>query len=159
MVDFRASLVGVGRRAATAIVWPMADGNQEIIDEFRANAGQVGGFFEGKNLLLLHHRGALTGTERVNPLAYQRLDDSSIAVFASAGGAAKTPDWYFNLLANPEVTVELGSDSLSAQARVAEDEERERIWERQKIDWPGFAEYEEKTKGIREIPVVVLELR
>ena len=135
----------------------MADPNQAIIDEFRANEGRVGGFFEGKTLLLLHHKGAKSGAERVNPLAYQPQDDGSLAIFASAGGAPKTPDWYFNLVANPDATVEIGTDSFPVRARVAQGEERERIWERQKHAWPGFAEYEQKTAGIREIPVIVLE--
>lgn len=136
----------------------MSDPNQAIIDEFRANEGRVGGYFEGRTLLLLHHRGAKSGSERVNPLAYQRLGDDSVAVFASAGGSPKTPDWYYNLLASPDVTVEIGAESFPAHARLAEGEERRPIWERQKQDWPGFAEYEEQTKGIREIPVVILEL-
>jgi deazaflavin-dependent oxidoreductase (nitroreductase family) len=135
----------------------MADQNQEIIDEFRANDGRVGGYFEGRTLLLLHHRGAKTGTERVNPLAYQRLSPDSVAIFASKGGAPTNPDWFHNLVANPDASVEIGTDSFPVHARVAAGEEREQIWEQQKRDWTGFAEYEEKTKGIREIPVVVLD--
>jgi deazaflavin-dependent oxidoreductase (nitroreductase family) len=135
----------------------MADGNQRVIDEFRANAGRVGGRFEGRPLLLLHNRGAKTGAERINPVAYQRLSDDSVAVFASQGGAPTNPDWYHNVVANPDVTVELGTETFSARARVTEGAERESIWDRQKRDWPAFAEYEEKTRGIREIPVVVLE--
>ena len=136
----------------------MSDWNQAIIDEFRANEGRVGGNFEGRTLLLLHHRGAKSGEERINPLAYQPQDDGSVAVFASAGGAPKTPDWYYNLVAHPDVTVEIGTETFPARARTAQGEERARIWERQKRDWPGFAEYEEKTRGIREIPVVILDL-
>jgi deazaflavin-dependent oxidoreductase (nitroreductase family) len=136
----------------------MADWNQQIIDEFRANDGRVGGNFEGRTLLLLHHTGAKTGTERVNPLAYQLLSDDSVAIFASQGGAPTNPDWYYNLVAHPDVTVEIGTETHSAHARVAEGAERETIWTKQKADWPGFAEYEEKTAGIREIPVVVLDL-
>lgn len=136
----------------------MSDPNQHIIDEFRANEGRVGGFFEGKDLLLLHHRGARSGAERVNPLAYQRLEDGSVAIFASAGGAPKTPDWFHNLVAHPDVTVEIGTETFPAHARVAEPGERDRIYERQKAAWPGFADYEEQTKGIRTIPVVILDL-
>jgi deazaflavin-dependent oxidoreductase (nitroreductase family) len=136
----------------------MADPNQAIIEEFRANEGQVGGYFEGRTLLLLHHRGAKTGTERVNPLAYQGLDDDSVAIFASAGGSPKTPDWFHNLVANPDVTVELGTKTFPARARVTRGEERTRIFEKQKQDWPGFADYEKKLEGIREVPVVVLDL-
>lgn len=135
----------------------MADWNRQVIDEFRANGGRVGGRFEGRLLLLLHHRGAKTGTERINPLAYQRLSDDAVAVFASKGGAPSNPDWYHNVVANPDVTVEVGTDTYPARARVAEAAERDEIWERQKRDWPGFADYESRTAGVREIPVVVLE--
>ena len=137
----------------------MSDWNQKIIEEFRANDGRVGGNFEGRTLLLLHHTGAKSGTEYVNPLAYQRLSDDSVAIFASKGGAPTNPDWFHNVVANPGVTVEIGTETFSARAHVAEGAEREQIWERQKHDWPGFAEYEEKTTGIREIPVVVLDLQ
>ena len=136
----------------------MTDWNQQIIEEFRANDGRVGGNFEGRTLLLLHHAGAKSGTERINPLAYQRLSDDSVAIFASKGGAPTTPDWFYNLVAHPDVTVEIGTDTFSAHARVAEGAEREPIWEKQKSDWPGFADYEKQTEGIREIPVVVLDL-
>jgi deazaflavin-dependent oxidoreductase (nitroreductase family) len=136
----------------------MSDWNQQIIDEFRANEGRVGGRFEGRTLLLLHHTGAKSGTECVNPVAYQRLSDDSVAVFASKGGAPKNPAWYYNLVAHPDVKVEIGTETFSAHAHVAEGAEREPIWEKQKRDLPGFAEYEEKTKGIREIPVVILDL-
>src|ERR1051326_2650279 len=88
-----------------------ADPNQHVIDEFRANGGRVGGNFEGRTLLLLHHRGAKTGTERVNPLACQRLSDDAVAVFASKGGAPTHPDWFHNVVANPDVTVEIGTRS------------------------------------------------
>jgi deazaflavin-dependent oxidoreductase (nitroreductase family) len=130
------------------------DWNTKVIEEFRANGGKVGGQFEGLPLLLLHTRGAKSGAERVNPVAYQATD-GVLAVFASKGGAPTNPDWYRNLVANPQVTVEVGTDTFDARARVAEGEERERIWERQKQDVPGFAEYERRTD--RQIPVVVLE--
>lgn len=135
----------------------MADWNAKVIDEFRANEGRVGGNFEGRTLLLLHHRGAKTGTERINPVAYQRLSPDSVAIFASKGGSPTNPAWFHNLVANPDASVEIGTDSYPVRARVAAGEERERIWERQKRDWPGFADYEEKTQGIREIPVVILD--
>ena len=133
----------------------MSDWNQKIIDEFRANDGRVGGRFEGRTLLLLHHRGARSGTERVNPLAYQDLGDGRWAVFGSKGGAPSNPDWYYNLIANPDASVEIGTERISVRARVAQGEERERIWSKQKESVPGFADYEKKTT--RPIPVVVLE--
>src|SRR5919205_999970 len=102
----------------------MSDWNQQIIDEFRANGGRGARAFAGRSLLLLHHRGARTGAERVNPLAYQRVSDDSVAVFASKGGAPTNPDWYHNVVANPDVTVELGTETFPARARVAEGAER-----------------------------------
>jgi deazaflavin-dependent oxidoreductase (nitroreductase family) len=130
------------------------DWNSKIIDEFRANAGKVGGYFEGADLLLLHHTGAKTGTERVNPLAYLAEGDAFV-VFGSKGGAPDNPDWYHNLIAHPKASVEVGTDTHDVVARVAEGEERERLWETIKRLRPGFADYEQKTD--RQIPVVVLE--
>ena len=121
----------------------------------RGNEGRVGGNYEGRTLLLLHHTGAKTGTERVNPLAYQRLSDDSVAVFASKGGAPTTPDWFYNLVAHPEVTVELPSETFEARARTAEGRERERLWRAQAALMPNFDEYQKATT--RQIPVVVLE--
>jgi deazaflavin-dependent oxidoreductase (nitroreductase family) len=131
------------------------DWNRRIIEEFRANDGNVGGMFEGRPLLLLHHVGARTGIERVNPLAYQRVGDS-YAVFASKGGAPTNPDWYYNLLAHPDVGIELGHEELPVRARVASGEERDRIWSAQKAAIPAFADYEQSAPG-RVIPVVVLD--
>ena len=131
------------------------DPNRKIIEEFRANDGIVGGMFEGMPLLLLHHVGAKSGTERVNPLAYQRLAGASVAVFASKGGSPTNPDWFHNLVANPVVTVEVGTGRYPAKARVATGEERERIWSAQKKAFPQFADYEAKVT--RDIPVVVLD--
>ncbi|MGI8492122.1 MAG: nitroreductase family deazaflavin-dependent oxidoreductase [Acidimicrobiales bacterium] len=130
------------------------DWNQKIIEEFRGHGGKVGGDFEGAPLLLLHTKGAKTGQERVNPVMYQPYGEA-MAVFASKAGAPTNPDWYHNLIANPEATVEVGPETVKVRARVADGEEREKIWSRQKRDYPGFAEYEEKTT--RQIPVVVLE--
>ena len=134
----------------------MSDFNTAIIEEFRANGGKVGGGFEGAPMILLHHTGAKSGTERVAPLVYQ-ADGDRFVVFASKGGAPSHPQWYGNLLANPDTTVEVGEETIKVRARVAEGDERDRIWTKQKQVMPGFAEYEEKTKGIREIPVVILE--
>src|SRR6266540_2623351 len=94
------------------------DWNRRVIEEFRANGGKVGGMFEGMPLLLLHHVGAKTGAERVSPVAYQRVGDA-VAVFASKGGAPTNPDWFHNVVANPDVTVEIGTDSYPARARIA----------------------------------------
>lgn len=132
------------------------DWNKKIIEEFRANHGVVGGPFEGLTLLLLHHTGKKSGTERVNPLAYQPVGDG-YAIFASKGGAPTNPDWYYNLIANPETVAEVGTQTIPVKARVLKGEERNQVWSEQKRRAPGFAEYE-KTAG-REIPVVVLEPR
>lgn len=130
------------------------DWNRKIIEEFRANAGKVGGPFEGATLLLLHSTGAKSGKERVNPLAYQQVN-GGYAVFASKRGAPTNPDWYHNLLANPEATVEVGTEKVPVAARVAEGVERERIWAEQVRRAPGFGEYQKNIK--RTIPVVILE--
>jgi deazaflavin-dependent oxidoreductase (nitroreductase family) len=130
------------------------DWNSKIIAEFRANGGKVGGQFDGAPLLLLHTTGARTGAERVNPMMYL-ADGDRLAVFASKAGAPTNPDWYHNLLANPRVTVEVGSQTRHVVARVADGEERHRLWEEQKRNYPGFADYESKTD--RQIPVVILE--
>ena len=134
----------------------MSDWNADIIEEFRANAGKVGGPFEGAPMLLLHSTGARSGAERVNPVVYQRDGDRWV-VFASKGGADTNPAWLHNLRANPEATIEVGTDTADVRARVAEGAERERLWTRQKELMPGFADYERKTS--RQIPVVVLEPR
>jgi deazaflavin-dependent oxidoreductase (nitroreductase family) len=134
----------------------MADFNQQIIEEFRASGGKVGGNFEGAPMVLIHHRGSKTGTERVNPLMYQDLGDGSIAIFASKGGAPTNPHWYYNLVAHPDTTIEIGTETRDVVARVAGDEDRQRIWTAQKQAYPNFAEYE-KTSGGRTIPVVVLD--
>lgn len=131
------------------------DWNRKIIEEFRANDGKVGGPFAGAPILLLHHKGAKTGTERVSPVAYQDLGDGRVAVFASKGGAPTNPDWFHNLVANPDVTIEIGTETVPVKARVPDDAERAPIWEAQKKVMPPFAEYEQKTT--RQIPVVILE--
>src|SRR5262249_58171265 len=126
----------------------MATRNEMIVDEFRANEGRVGGRFEGRTLLLLHHRGAKTGTERINPVAYQRLSDDAVAIFASKGGAPTNPRWYHNVVAHPDVSVEIGTQTFSARAHVAEGEERERIWKQHTRDWPRFAHYHDSTTAV-----------
>ena len=133
----------------------MSDFNQGIIQEFRANDGKVGGMFEGAPLLLLHHTGARTGTERISPLMYRELD-GGFAIFASKAGADSNPDWFYNLNANPDTSIEIGSETVTVRARVAEGDEHDVIWTRQKSEWPQFAEYEQQTSR-DVIPVVVLD--
>jgi deazaflavin-dependent oxidoreductase (nitroreductase family) len=136
----------------------MNDFNQGIIDEFRANAGAMTNpMFDGIPLILLHHRGAKTGTQRVTPLAYQSLDDGRRAIFASMAGAPNNPAWYHNLVANPDTSLEVGSDTINVTATEADPATRESIWQRQKEQVPQFADYEAATD--RTIPVIVLSPR
>jgi deazaflavin-dependent oxidoreductase (nitroreductase family) len=129
------------------------DFNARIIDEFRANEGRVGGGFEGTPLLLLSHTGARSGRRRVNPLAYRR-DGGRYVVFASKGGAPTNPDWYHNLVAHPNVTIEVGTDTIDVLASEATGEERERLFRAQAERFPQFADYQRRTE--RAIPVIVL---
>jgi deazaflavin-dependent oxidoreductase (nitroreductase family) len=130
------------------------DWNNQIIEEFRANGGKVGGQFEGAPLLLLHHVGRRSGTERVSPMMYQEVD-GGYAVFASKAGAPDNPDWYHNVLTHPDTVVELGAGTLNVRARELDPAEREPVWTTQKERYPGFADYERKTT--RTIPVILLE--
>jgi deazaflavin-dependent oxidoreductase (nitroreductase family) len=130
------------------------DWNAGIIEEFRGNAGKVGGQFEGAPLLLLHTTGARSGQERVNPVMYQDLG-GPVAVFASKAGAPTNPDWYHNILAHPEVTAEIGTETRPFRARVATGDERAQIWTQQMQAYPGFADYESRTDRV--IPVVILD--
>jgi deazaflavin-dependent oxidoreductase (nitroreductase family) len=132
---------------------PPTDFNAKIIEEFRTNEGRVGGMFEGLPLLLLHHTGAKSGTSRVNPLAYQS-DGGRYVVFASKAGAPTNPDWYHNLKAHPNVTVEIGTDTIEVVANEATGEERERLYRTQAERVPQFADYEKQTERV--IPVIVL---
>jgi deazaflavin-dependent oxidoreductase (nitroreductase family) len=127
----------------------------DIIAEFRANGGRVGGQFQGSDILLLHHTGARSGLERVAPLAYQWVGDS-FAVFAAKAGAQENPAWFHNLLANPETFVEVGARTVRVRARVAQPAERDVIYTRQRQRNPVFAGYEVKAAP-RRIPVVVLD--
>lgn len=131
----------------------MSDWNTKIIEEFRANDGQVGGPFEGAPVLLLHTTGARSGLERVNPMMYLDLDGGRY-VFASKAGADSHPDWYHNLVANPAVTVEVGSETYPATAVPVAGEDRDRIYAEQARRYPGFGEYQAKTRRV--IPVVEL---
>jgi deazaflavin-dependent oxidoreductase (nitroreductase family) len=129
------------------------DWNTKIIEEFRANDGRVGGPFEGAPLVLLHTTGAKSGQERIHPMMHLDLDGHRY-VFASKAGADSDPDWYRNLVANPEVTVEVGRDTYQASAVPLTGEERDRVYAEQAKRYPGFAEYAEKTSRV--IPVVEL---
>lgn len=130
------------------------DWNKQIIDEFRANSGQTTGQFAGRPLLLLNTVGAKSGQPRTNPLAYV-TDGDQYVIIASKGGAPTNPDWYFNIIANPLVTLEVGAEKFQARATVAEGAERDRLYAKMVEKMPGFAEYEKSTT--RKIPVLVLE--
>jgi len=130
------------------------DFNQQVIDEFRAHHGRVGGPFEGGRLLLLTTTGARTGTPHTTPVGYLPDGGEHVLVIASAAGSPKHPDWYHNLLAHPQVTVESGVFTYEAQAVVLAGEEREQAWARAVEADPGWAEYQKKTERI--IPVVAL---
>jgi len=133
------------------------DFNAQVIEEFRANRGHVGGMFEHMSLLLLHHAGARSGTARVNPVAYVR-DGDRYVVFASKGGSPTHPAWYHNLKAHPETTIEVGTETLDVVAGEAQGEERDRLFNAVAEGSPQFREYEEKAGG-RQIPVMVLTPR
>jgi deazaflavin-dependent oxidoreductase (nitroreductase family) len=129
--------------------------DSKIVDEYRANGGKLGGMFAGADLLLLHHTGARSGAERVSPLRYQRIGDSYV-IFASRAGSRANPDWLYNVVAHPETTIEIGTETVSVMARVAQPAERDVLWDRQKRRVPQFAEYEKKAAP-RRIPVIVLD--
>ena len=130
------------------------DWNKQIIDEFRANEGRVGGPFAGAPLLLLHHTGAKSGTIRVNPLMYL-ADDDRLLVFGSKGGAPTHPDWVYNLRANPAATVEVGTDKLAVAAEELTGDERDRLFAKQAALYPAFDNYQASTR--RTIPVIALK--
>lgn len=129
------------------------DWNSQIIEEFHTNGGKVGGPFEGAPLLLLTTTGAKSGQQRINPLAYF-AEGERMFIFASKAGAPTNPDWYYNLLAHPAVTIEVGTDQFQATAVVLKEEERDQIYAKQAQRMPGFADYQKKTS--RKIPVVEL---
>jgi len=128
--------------------------NAGVVDQFRATQGQVAGAFAGWPLVLVTHRGAKSGKEYTTPLVYTR-DADNVVIIASKAGAPDDPQWFRNLLANPDVTVEIGADKYPARARVAEGEERDRLYRAQADAMPNFDEYAAKTSRL--IPVVVLE--
>lgn len=129
------------------------DWNGKIIEEFRANEGRVGGMFANTPLLLLHTTGAKSGRARINPLAYLK-DGERYVIIASKGGAPTNPDWYYNVVAQPEVQIEVGTQQMAARATVAEEPERSALYEKMVAKNPGFDEYRRKTT--RTIPVIIL---
>ena len=131
----------------------MSDYNTQIIEEFRANAGKVGGRWEGRDLLLLTTTGGKSGRSHTTPMVYTR-DGDRLLVYASKAGASTHPDWYLNLVAEPSVVVEVGADRYEAVAAPLEGDERERAFTEQAERNPVFAEYQEKTDRV--IPVVAL---
>lgn len=131
----------------------MSDWNKAVIDEFRANGGKVSGPFEKMTLLLLHTIGAKSGEPRLNPVVYL-ADGERYVIIASKGGAPTHPGWYHNVVAHSEVTIEIGTEKFQAQAEVVQEPKRTELYEKMSNQYPGFAEYEEKTTRV--IPVLVL---
>jgi deazaflavin-dependent oxidoreductase (nitroreductase family) len=134
----------------------VSDYNAKIIDEFRANEGRVGGPFEGSTLLLLHHVGARSGKDRLNPLAYLP-DAGRYVIFASKAGAPTNPDWYHNLKAHPDATIEVGTETIDVTASEATGEERDRLFSAQVERAPMFGDYARKSSRV--IPAIVLTPR
>ena len=128
--------------------------NRQVIDEFRATGGKAGGMFEGKPLVLVHHTGAKSGTERITPLV-PYVEDGRIFIFASKAGADTNPDWYHNLVADPNTTVELGTETFPVRARVLTGTERDEVYTKQVAAEPQFGDYQRSTSRI--IPVVELQ--
>jgi deazaflavin-dependent oxidoreductase (nitroreductase family) len=132
----------------------MAEFNKNVIDEFRKNGGKVGGPFAGAPMVLLIHKGARSGTIYTTPLVYSK-DGNRIVIIASKAGAPNHPAWYHNLVAHPEVTLEIGTERFKARATVTKGEERERLFDAQARQMAQFNEYKKKTT--RQIPVIALE--
>jgi deazaflavin-dependent oxidoreductase (nitroreductase family) len=133
----------------------VSDWNTTIIEQFRAQGGKGVAQF-GDALLLLHHTGARTGTVRVNPLAYYD-DGDRLVIVASKGGAPENPDWFYNLRANPDTTIEIGSETVAVRAVEITGDDYEQTWARVTAAMPGFADYQ--TKTARRIPLVALHRR
>jgi len=132
------------------------DWNKMIIDEFRANKGKVGGQFENMHLLLLNTIGAKSGRKRVNPVAYI-TDSDKYVIAASKAGADTNPDWFYNIIAHPELEVEVGDQRVQVSAAIASEPERTKLYGNMAQKYPGFAEYVDKTSRV--IPVVILSQR
>jgi deazaflavin-dependent oxidoreductase (nitroreductase family) len=135
------------------------DWNERIIAEFRANGGRVGGNFEGAPVVLVHHQGRKSGREYINPMMYlpDQADNGTIYVFATKAGAPSNPDWYNNLTAIGTGTVERGTETYSVTVGELQGDERDRIYDEQARRYPGFADYAQRTAGIRTIPVLELK--
>lgn len=134
------------------------DWNASTIREFRANQGRVGGVFEGAPLVLMHHHGRKSGREYVTPVMYlpDEGDDDVIFVFATRGGTPSNPGWYYNLTTGDDVSIERGTESYAVTVRELTGDQRDRVYAEQARRYPGFAEYEKSTAGIRTIPVLAL---
>jgi deazaflavin-dependent oxidoreductase (nitroreductase family) len=134
------------------------DWNEQNIAEFRANGGRLGGNFEGAPVVLVHHRGRKSGHEHVTPMMYlpDEHNDNTVYVFASKGGLPSNPDWYYNLIAAGQGTIERGTETYRVAVRELTGDERDRIYDEQARRYPGFAEYARQTAGIRTIPVLEL---
>ena len=137
----------------------MSDWNQSVIEDFRANEGRVGGGFKGAPMILVHHVGRTSGKEYISPLVYLPGEDDSMYIFASKGGAPANPDWYRNLIATGEATVEVATSTFQVTITELTGDERDRIFAEQVKRMPGFGDYEKKTEGIRTIPVLRLTRR
>ena len=129
------------------------DRNKTIINEFRANGGKVGGPFAGKTLLLLHTIGAKSGQKHINPVAYIS-DGDRLVIIASKGGAPTNPDWYYNIVANPQIEVEVGTEQFKVKASIATEPDRTNLYNKMVEMMPGFADYQKRTTRI--IPVIIL---
>jgi deazaflavin-dependent oxidoreductase (nitroreductase family) len=132
----------------------MSDFNEKIIEEFRANSGVVGGYFEGAPMILIHHIGAKSGVERVTPLVHFPEDDDNTVIVASNGGAPTHPAWFHNIKANPKIEVEVGTERYTVLAEELPRAERDELWKRVVAERPGFADYERNTDRL--IPLVRL---
>ena len=124
-----------------------SDWNQKVIDEFRANAGKVGGYFEGAPMILVHHIGARSGQQRINPLVYLP-DGDAMVIAATKGGHPNNPDWYYNVKANPRMTAEVGTETITVEAQEVSGQDRDDLWRRLVEMRPGFADYETKTDRV-----------
>jgi deazaflavin-dependent oxidoreductase (nitroreductase family) len=135
------------------------DWNAKIIAEFRANEGRVGGPFEGAPMILVHHKGRKSGAAHVAPVMYlaDPDDPATVYIFASKGGAPSNPDWYYNLTSVGQTEVEVGTEEYPVSVNEVSGADHDRIYAEQASRYPGFAEYAEKTAGIRTIPVLALK--